>query len=198
MDFQVRGKGNHGFTASKSNSKKVKGQHKLSQVCKPLPREGSKKNSNLLSHAHHIQKKYDSYPSWNVFNSGNRQSKHNNYLQRDFGRGDIQMNQPFYAKNDNRNQNRGYFSDMTSRTTNATSTSDSDSNGQFSELSGFKIVHSGKTIHDETYEDMETCFEEEGPVFEIGSYTSKSKFASSEMTMVPNFKTISIPLFLQA
>jgi len=198
MDFQVRGKGNHGFAASKHNPKKVRGQQKHAQVCKPLPRENLKKNSNLLSQANQLQKKFDSYPSWNVFNGGNRQPKNNNHIHQDFGKTEIQQYQPSYAKNDNKIQNRGYYSDLATRSTNATNTSDSDNNGQCSELSGFKIVQDGKTLYDETHEDMGEYFEEEYQGFGMGLYSSKSKFASSEMTMVPNFKTISIPLFLQA
>jgi len=104
------------------------------------------------------------------------------------------------AKYENRNYNRGYYSDKNSKSTNATNTSDSDSNGsnQVSVLSGFKIVHNGRTLHDETYEDADTCFEIEEPILGLLCHSSKSKFASSELTMAPSFKNISIPLFLQA
>ncbi len=63
----------------------------------------------------------------------------------------------------------------------SSSASDSDSSGR-SELSGFKVVLNGQTIHDET--------EDESPYY-------IEKFASSELTVGPNAKNISLPSFLE-
>jgi len=197
MDSQVRGKTNHGFS-SKNSQKKIKGQRKSDQVCKPLSRDNLKKNSNLLSQANYnAQRNFNAQPAWSIFSSGNDKPKHSVYNHRDSAKGD---NQPFYGKGDNRSYNRGYYSDMPRYNNYNCSTSDSDSNSnQFSELSGFKIVSNGEIIHDDTYEDIEQRFDDdEDAVFGLALPSSKDKFASSEMTMMPNFKAISIPMFLQA
>jgi len=194
MDSLVRGKSNCGFSASKNNTqRKAKAQHKLTQINKPLSRENVKKNSTLLSQAnHHAHKNFNSQPSWSIFSSGSEKSKNSVYQHR-------ADNYQSYAKNDNRNYNRGYYSENP-RFNSYKSTSDSDGNNsdQFSELSGFKIVQNGETIHDDTYEDARDDFEDEDAVFGMPLISSKDKFASSELTMMPNFKNISIPLFLQA
>jgi len=199
MDSQVRGKGNRGFLASKNNSqKKMKSHQKFAQVNKPLSREDLKKNSNFLSQTNYqAQKNFNSQPSWSIFSSGSEKSNNSVYKHRDSGRSD---NQQFYAKNDNRNYNRGYYSDKNPRFNNYASTSDSDSynSDPFSELSGFKVVQNGETLHDDTYEDTEQQFDDEVSDFGMALAPSKEKFASSELTMMPNFKAISIPLFLQA
>lgn len=197
MDSPVRGNGNRGFLASKNNSqKKTKGQHKFAQVNKPLPGENLKKNSNLLSQSkYHAQKNFNSQPAWSIFSSGSEKSKHSVYHQRESAKND-----QFYAKNDNRNYNRGYYSDKNPRFNNYNSTSDSDNTNsdRFSELSGFRIVQNGEILHDDTYEDVEQYFEDDDFVFGMALAPSKDKFASSEMTMMPNFKNISIPLFVEA
>jgi hypothetical protein len=70
--------------------------------------------------------------------------------------------------------------------------SESDGSHASSELSGFKIVHKGKIVHDETEEDFDSptdigmsCRFEEG----------NGKFAASGMVIGPNAKDISLPTF---
>jgi hypothetical protein len=70
--------------------------------------------------------------------------------------------------------------------------SESDGSHTSSELSGFKIVHKGKIVHDETEEDFDSptdlgmsCRFEEG----------NGKFAASGMVIGPNAKAISLPTF---
>ena len=77
----------------------------------------------------------------------------------------------------------------------ASTASESDSSGSHvsSELSGFKIVHSGRVLHDETEEDeieVPTEFDMIWPI-EVGT----GKFASSVMVMGPNAQEISLPTF---
>jgi len=76
----------------------------------------------------------------------------------------------------------------------ASTASDSDSNGAHiqSELYGFKIMQNGRTIHDETEEDVD-LFEsdDEWPM----TTTSNEKFAASVLTIGPNAQEISLPSF---
>jgi hypothetical protein len=74
----------------------------------------------------------------------------------------------------------------------ASTASESDGSHTSSELSGFKIVHRGKIVHDETEEDFDSptdlgmsCRFEEG----------NGKFAASGMVIGPNAKDISLPTF---
>jgi hypothetical protein len=91
-------------------------------------------------------------------------------------------------------QGSGYKSspDKATRSSYASTASESDGSHTSSELSGFKIVHSGKTVHDETEEDFDSptdlgmsCRFEEG----------NGKFAASDMVIGPNAKNISLPTF---
>jgi hypothetical protein len=70
--------------------------------------------------------------------------------------------------------------------------SESDGSHASSELSGFKIVHRGKIVHDETEEDFDSptdlrmsCRFEEG----------NGKFAASGLVIGPSAKDISLPTF---
>jgi len=69
----------------------------------------------------------------------------------------------------------------------STTTSDSDSSAH-SDLSGFKIVHDGKVIHDETEDEVENLF----------NYGDGNKYASSVLTVGPNAQSISLPSFLDS
>jgi len=78
----------------------------------------------------------------------------------------------------------------------ASTASESDSNGSHisSELSGFKIIHSGKIVHDETEDDIL-----ESPTDFKGKRrpdVEDVKFAASMMTIGPNAKEISLPSFV--
>jgi len=62
-----------------------------------------------------------------------------------------------------------------------------------SELNGFKIIQSGKTVHDETEDDFL-----ESPTDFKGKRRPDAenvKFAASLMTIGPNAKEISLPSF---
>jgi hypothetical protein len=80
-----------------------------------------------------------------------------------------------------------------SRTSYGSTASESDSSASHasSELTGFKIVHSGKIVHDETEEDVDSP--------DFGLYlplnSGNGKFASSGMVIGPNAKEISLPTF---
>jgi len=75
----------------------------------------------------------------------------------------------------------------------ASTASESDSSSHASsELSGFKIVHGGKVVHDETEEEPESPFDFETSLrVDVGN----GKFASSGMVIGPHAKEISIPSF---
>jgi len=111
-----------------------------------------------------------------------------------------QQNQvSIYAKTSKTNYTQGYLSDKNSRSTNYTnSNSDIDMNAYntFFELNGFKIVHNGKTIYSETSDG----FESSSTNTDSGSeeYNSNTRYASSEFTIGPSAKEISIPLFMGA
>jgi len=72
------------------------------------------------------------------------------------------------------------------------STADSDNAHVSSELSGFKIVHGGNVIHDETEEDFDSPAELE---IKEKSKTVYGKYASSVLVIGPNAKEISLPSF---
>ena len=72
------------------------------------------------------------------------------------------------------------------------STADSDNAHVSSELNGFKIVHGGKVIHDETEEDFDSPTDFN---FSPKVKTVYDKYASSVMTIGPNAKEISLPSF---
>jgi len=109
-----------------------------------------------------------------------------------------QQNQvSMYAKTSKTNYNTGYLSDKNSRSTNNTnSNSDIDMNAcnAFFELNGFKIVHNGKTIYSETSDGFESSSTNTDSAPE--EYSSNTRFASSEFTIGPCAKEISIPLFM--
>jgi len=70
--------------------------------------------------------------------------------------------------------------------------SETDSSGSHasSELNGFKIVHKGKIVHDETEEELESPTS-----FGINCRMESEKFASSCLVIGPNAKEISLPTF---
>jgi hypothetical protein len=72
------------------------------------------------------------------------------------------------------------------------SESDSSSSHASSELNGFKIVHRGKIVHDETDEDVDSPSDLR--IF-LPLNSSNGKFASSEMVIGPIAKEISLPTF---
>jgi hypothetical protein len=79
----------------------------------------------------------------------------------------------------------------------STATSESDSSSHASsELSGFKIVHGGKVVHDETEEEPESPFGFESSTGTLRVDVGNGKFASSGMVIGPHAKEISIPSFV--
>lgn len=72
--------------------------------------------------------------------------------------------------------------------------SESDSNSHTSELNGFKIVHKGKVIHDETEEEIESPTDFYGrSLYRLEP--ESMKFAASILVIGPNAKEISLPTF---
>jgi len=69
-------------------------------------------------------------------------------------------------------------------------TSDSDSANAYSSLAGFKIVQNGRVIHDETEEEPN----KNQPTFHMDKFSGK--YASSDLTIGPTSKEISIPTFI--
>jgi len=72
----------------------------------------------------------------------------------------------------------------------ASTASETDASSTSSELSGFKIVHGGKTIHNEIEEV-------DSPVLNLTGYFAPfdTKFASSELMAGPQANEISLPSF---
>jgi len=129
----------------------------------------------------------NTYSSWQIFDD-NRSNKKSNYEQ-GYGKYYDQYEQPTYAKGGKPSNSKAYYSDNHSRSTQASSNSDSEG----SELSGFKIMMSGFVLHDDTTEDYESSSTSE-PVFQ--SFPTVQKFAASLMTIGPKDNEISLPSFL--
>jgi len=124
------------------------------------------------------------YPSWNVFN-GPRPSTKGGYGQ-SYAKFE---EQPYnYAKNYQLSYIQESYSDKASRST-GVSDNDNGSSDIFSELSGFKIVQSGRTIYNEANEEEDLFSDSDS------NEAQKPKFASSEYTIGPNARDISIPSF---
>jgi len=120
-----------------------------------------------------------------------------NYSKNDYNQEYVNYNSHYDKNHDRRGyaKNGKYYSaDKNSGYSNATTASDSDSNGsnQNQDLIGFKIVVNGKTLHDDNNEDFEGIFEADK---EEEKHISKEKFASSVMTITPQLHNISIPSF---
>jgi len=154
----------------------------------PQPR-GNYNKSYLQPQKGYNQQKSNAYPSWNVFN-GSYSNNKDNYNQ-GFGKFEAQQNQYNYAKSLKTNYNKGSGSDKASRSTNASDNDDGYGSSVFSELSGFKIMQNGRTIHNETKEEVDSFSNAESELEEV----AKERFACSELTIGPNAKEISIPSF---
>lgn len=188
MDQQVRSSKN-----SKNMNKKAKNhgsfnytQHNQNKKRGPVCRElYSHSPHHSQSPVHYHQPKGQNYPSWSVF-SGNRPNQ--KVQNGGYGNYDGYQSQTNYAKGMKSSYLRGAQSDNHSRSTNASSNSDGEGCDVFSELTGFTIVQSGKTIYHE---------EEEGGLFADDEELPKVKFASSVMTIGPNAHGISLPSFAE-
>jgi len=104
-------------------------------------------------------------------------------------RGQKQQNGFFENPQSNKGYARAankYASPPHSKNSLSNSTSDSDSSAR-SDLSGFKIVYNGSIIHDESEDDYQN----------FDSSQEDTKYASSELTVGPNHKNISLPSFLE-
>jgi hypothetical protein len=76
----------------------------------------------------------------------------------------------------------------------STASESDDYSSQFCpELNGFKIVHSGKVLHDGTEEELESPIEF---TMKGVSYQGAERFASSTLVIGPNAKNISLPTFV--
>jgi len=153
--------------------------------------KGSSRKSTNDSQKAYYNEYYDprssNYSSWSVFD-GNRSNKKSNYEQ-GYGKYNDQYELSNYAKGMKSSYNKAAYSDNHSRSTNASSNSDS----EISELNGFKIMMNGTVLHDETTDDYESGFSTE-PVFQ--SFPTMEKFASSLMTIGPKENETSLPSFL--
>jgi hypothetical protein len=196
MDPQVQSRDYYGNSSSKNKSKKTynqnnfnHGSYNYSHLNGPFPRGPYKKYSNQFPQNSYGQHRPNNYPSWSDFDGSISNTKGN--FGQSHGKFENQQNQLNYAKGLKALYTKGYLSDKNSRSTNATTSSDSDSNSNvFSELSGFKIVQNGKTIHDETNEELDMPFNIDTDP------TSNDKFAASLLTIAPSAKKISIPMFV--
>jgi len=161
-------------------------QHTQNKKRGPVFRELYSHSPHSQSPVHyHHQSKGQSYPSWSVF-SGNRSNQ--KVQNGGYGNFDGYQSQTNYAKGMKNSYVRATQSDNYSRSTNASSNSDGEECNVFSELTGFTIVQSGKTIYHE---------EEDGYAFVDEDQTPKVKFASSVMTIGPNAHEISLPSFAE-
>lgn len=75
----------------------------------------------------------------------------------------------------------------------ASTASESDNNSHVSELNGFRIVHNGNVVHDETEEDFDSQTESQGSP--RASIVNEKKYAASIMVIGPSAKEISLPSF---
>ena len=194
MDLQVLSRTNYEVASSKNKSSKAKTQNNSNKTHGKAPRGKNNNNSNFIFQPNLIKQKSDSYPSWNVFNGSRSSNKAN------FGKSEVQKSQNLHLKNVKNNYSKGYSSDKNFRSMNPILSSDSDGSGSsaHSVLSGFKVVQGGKTLHDETAEDLEeSIFMASLAKERVLPMEISSRFASSEMTVGPNFKMISLPMFLQ-
>jgi len=121
--------------------------------------------------------------------------KYNNFVQND-----TKLENPFNFEDFANNFGKGSYvkssPEKLSWSAYASTASDSDSNGSHisSELSGFKIIQSGKTVHDETEDDfLEPPTDFKGKRRADGD--EDVKFAASLMTIGPSAKEISLPSF---
>ena len=189
MDSQVHCS-NYNEFVSKTKSKKTNKQNNMiynnnnfNKGRGPQPRGNYNKNY-LQPNKGYNQQKPQAYPSWNVFNGGYSTKKDN------FNQG-FEAQQSHYAKGLKANYMKGSMSDKAGRSTNASDNDDGYCSTVFSELSGFRIMQNGRTIHNETKEEFNSSFDADSEFEEV----AKERFASSEMTIGPNAKEISIPSF---
>ena len=135
------------------------------------------------SHGPHYNNGVKSFGQFPVLHKNNGKQQNN--------RNSINKNESLYNMNKFAN-GAGPKKDNKNWIAYASTASDSDSSHVSSELSGFKIVQQGKTIHNETDEDYDsaTDFYFNGPV-----KIDDVKYASSTLTMVPSAKEISLPSF---
>jgi len=155
------------------------------------------KNSHHVHTTNHYDQPYvQNYPSWSIFNETRpRKGSYNQSMNRTTSA----YNPSNYSKNLKSSVAKGYLSanEMNLKSTMTTAASSEGENNILSELSGFKIVHNGKVIHNEIIDENPGAYfsAPKQPVY-IG-YSPKINFASSEYTMGPNSKEISIPIFVE-
>jgi len=183
MDSQLHSKRSYGSFFPKNNT--LKKAHQNSNYYQKSFNSHSKANykKNLQQYSYnndnYNQHRPIDAPSWDIFNGKASNNKGN------YGKFGGQQNHSNYAKNFN---NRGYS--VSDKTTGSTGASDNDGNTIFSELSGFKIIQNGKTVYDETSQEFDFSDSD-------SDESQKAKFASSVMTIGPNAKEISIPMFAE-
>jgi len=118
-----------------------------------------------------------------AINYYNQNLKRPNYIQNTNNFENQHTNCKYVKENGVKNSSEKYYRAYAS----TASDSDSSTSHSSSELTGFKIVYKGKTIHDETDEDFEKN--------ECTLGAGNGKFASSVMVIGPNAKDISLPTF---
>ena len=191
MDPKVHIKGSSGYNPSSNKLKTYKNLNnnpsKHIDKLTSLSKKGKQsKNNQSTVKDYHAKHNSNQYPLWSNFNQKRLGKKENsnqasrNYID--------QQNSSIYVKTSKNIYAKGYSSDKSSKSTQPNTSCDSDNNF-VSELVGFKIVHLGKTIHDETSDD----FDSESIMMK---FTSKNRFASSKFTICPNSQEISIPQFV--
>jgi len=199
MDPNSINKGNKNHNSSQANNKR--GKHNASNQTTGLNSSHGnlkqlKKPQNVHTSNHYDQPYVHNYPSWGVFNETRpRKGSYNQVLPRTTS----VYNSSIYSRNLKSSVAKGYLSanEKNFRSTNTTAASSDGENNVFQELSGFRIVHNGKVIHNEILDETPGAYFN-APVQPVYfGFTPKNNFASSEFTMGPNSKEISIPIFVE-
>jgi hypothetical protein len=181
----------YGKLATKRGSQNVIEEYQVKSKDNKGSKGHTSRRTTIDSQKAYYSEYYDprnaTYSNWSAFD-GNRSNKKSNYDQ-GYGKYNDQYEVSNYAKNVKPSYNKAFYSDNNySKSTQASSNSD----GEASELNGFKIMMNGKVLHDETGEEFDSFNHE--PVFQ--SFPSVEKFASSVMTIGPITNEISMPSFL--
>jgi len=157
--------------------------------CQPKPHGQTSRgsNNNIKSSTTSVNS-YNSQPrKYSKGNGSDPRKNSNNFAKEE--RYPVNIHQQSYGK-----PMGSKNSDKAQKMVYASTASDSDHNGGYiqSELYGFKIMQNGRTIHDETEEDVD-LFEsdDEWPMTAV----SNEKFAASVLTIGPDAKEISLPSF---
>lgn len=132
-------------------------------------------------HYNNVVKSFGQFPALHKNNNGKQQQNQRNLINKN----ECLYNMNKFAKGAGPMKDKNWIAY-------ASTASDSDSSHVSSELSGFKIVQQGKTVHNEIDEDYDSATDF---YFNGGVKIDDVKYASSTLTMVPNAKEISLPSF---